>query len=111
MDIEKAKEILRILAGGINPITGEVLPKDDSANQIEITRAIYTVLNQLNKVSTSKKYENAGKPWTVEEEEILCKMYDDKMPKKEIVKTLKRSTVAIQARLVKLGKIDNRYEF
>ena len=55
MDIEKAKEILTILAGGINPITGEVLPKDDSANQIEITRAIYTVLNQLSKSSNSKK--------------------------------------------------------
>lgn len=90
---------------------GEILPKDDSANQIEVTRAIYTVLNNLNNTSKNIRYENAGKPWTVEEEDILCKMFDDKISRKEIVKTLKRSTVAVQARLVKLGKIDNRYEF
>lgn len=111
MDIEQAKEILKILAGGVNPITGEILSKDDSVNQIEVTRAIYTVLNNLNTSPKNKKYENAGKPWTVEEENILCKMFDDKISRKEIVKILKRSTVAIQARLVKLGKINNKYEF
>ena len=29
MDIQRAKELLTLLADGVNPVTGEILPEDD----------------------------------------------------------------------------------
>ena len=46
MDIVRAKELILILAGGINPITGEILSEYDSCNQVEIVRALYTLLGE-----------------------------------------------------------------
>ena len=40
MDIERAKELLKSLAEGIDPLTGEVLPKDHVCNQSEMIRAL-----------------------------------------------------------------------
>ena len=43
MDIVRVKEIISALAEGVDPTTGEVLPEDDSCNQVEIVRALNTV--------------------------------------------------------------------
>ena len=48
MDIQRAKELLAVLSDGVNPLTGEVLPEDDSCNQVEIVRALNTVLRYLD---------------------------------------------------------------
>ena len=49
MEVETAKKLLTVLANGINPITGEVLPETDSCNQVEIVRALYTVTEEIDK--------------------------------------------------------------
>lgn len=66
MDIVRAIEVLSILADGINPITGEMLPDSDSCNQVEVVRALHKVLSYLNNAEispTKNKPENAGKTW------------------------------------------------
>ena len=55
MDIIRAKEILEILADGVNPMTGEVLPDGDSCNQVEVVRAIHTVLKSLTSAHEKRK--------------------------------------------------------
>ena len=47
MDIIKAKEIVEMLADGVDPITGEVLPPDSHYNNPEIIRALFTVLRSV----------------------------------------------------------------
>ena len=116
MDIERAKEILAILADGVNPITGEILPDDDSANQVEVVRALNAVLNSFGKQKTKKGSrkdgpENAGKPWTKADEILLCHMFDQKRSKEDICTHLKRTEGSIAAKLVRLGKIHDRDEF
>ena len=114
MDVERAKELLTILADGVNPLTGELLADDDSCNQIEIVRALNTVLRKLDyqpNRAIKPLPENAGKPWTKEDEEILCRMFDAGCSRKEICNHFKRTVGAIAARLVKLGKITERDEF
>ena len=67
MDIQRAKELLAVLSDGVNPLTGEVLPEDDSCNQVEIVRALNTVLRYLDnqpQKSAKPSPDNAGKPWT-----------------------------------------------
>ena len=114
MDIWRAKEILETLADGVNPMTGEVLPNYDSCNQVEIVRAIHTVLKYLNIEPAKTKQsqlENAGKPWTRADEEILCRMFDTGCSGEVICNHFQRSHGAIAAKLVKLGKISERREF
>lgn len=114
MDIERAKELLAALSDGVNPITGEVLSEDDSCNQVEIVRALNTVLRVLDgqpQKSSKLSPENAGKPWIKEDEEILIRMFEQGYTRKDICNYFKRSPGAIALRLVKLGKINERDEF
>jgi hypothetical protein len=85
MDITRAKELLEGLADGVNPLTGEVLSRDDSCNQVEIVRALNTILRHLEDVLTvtnKTEPENAGKPWTNEEEKRLRELYSSGLSKK-----------------------------
>ena len=114
MDIKRAKEILSVLADGINPITGEVLPDCDSCNQADVVRALHSILIELEKQPKKKhslQPENAGKRWTDEEDKKLSEMFDAGISKKEICNTFKRTSTGIASRLVRLGKIRERDEF
>ena len=59
----------------------------------------------------TKRPENAGKAWTVEEEQLLIKMYNSGVSKKEMCDAFKRTEVALAARLVRLGIIESRDVF
>ena len=111
MDIMRAKELLALLADGVNPITGEVLTDEDSCNQVEIVRALHKVLRLLDDMQnrpTRSSLENAGKPWTQEDEALLCSLFDAGGTRKEISRQLKRTGGSISARLEKLGKINQK---
>lgn len=54
--------------------------------------------------------ENSGKPWTPELDQQLCDMFDCGTSVKEMCELFKRSRGGITARLVRLGKIENRAE-
>lgn len=112
MDINRATEIISILAEGIDPTTGEVLPDNSVCNKGEIVRALYAVLNHLNwNVSAKNSPDNAGKPWTKEDDDLLINLYHSKASKENICHTLRRTASGIAARLVRLGIIENRDVF
>ena len=103
MDIKRAKEIIRILADGIDPITGEILPEDSTYNSPEVIRALFTLLEALNMQSVNKTTENAGKPWIEDEEDRLRDEFMDNMKIREIAGKHGRSRGAIESRLERLG--------
>lgn len=107
MDTVRAKELLVMLADGVNPLTGEVLSDEDSCNQVEIVRALNTVLKELDRKDRRKESlpENAGKLWTDEDDENLVRMFDSGAARKDICDHFKRTSGAITSRLVRLGKI------
>lgn len=112
MTIERAKVILRFLAEGADPLTGEVLPEDSVCNKAEIVRAFYCVLDELEAKKPDhprKPPENAGKPWTKEEDRQLIAMFDEGRSNKEMMSVLGRTKGSIISRLARLGKIDNPY--
>ena len=112
MTIERAKLILRFLAEGADPLTGEVLPEDSVCNKAEIVRAFYCILNELEteKSAPNRKLpENAGRPWTKEEDKKLLKMFDEGRSNKEMMSALGRTKGSIISRLARLGKVDNPY--
>ena len=107
MDLQRAKELLTVLADGINPLTGEVLPDSDSCNQVDIVRALHTVLMSLKTNSSREKLipENAGNPWTIEEDNALIEAYRNGATPADLAKVHNRSRGAITSRLSKLGEI------
>lgn len=111
MDIQRAKELLTSLADGVDPLTGEVLPEESVCNKAEIVRAFHCILNTLSNKPRKPQPENAGKPWTDEDDEALCRMYDAGSTKKEMCAYFKRSEGGIASRLVRLGKIPARDQF
>ena len=104
MEIQRARELLTILADGIDPLTGEVLPDDHVCNKGEIVRALNCVLEQTRSPGRSQP-KNAGKPWTEELDDELCRLFDDGASRRELSEHFGRSRGAIEARLERLGKL------
>ena len=48
MTSEIAREILQIMAKGIDPITGEILPDDHLCNHPEVARALCLAIQSLS---------------------------------------------------------------
>ena len=112
MDITRAVELLSAVAQGVDPFTGEMLPESCICNQVEIVRALYCVLNEVRLSSDRKQKsqpENAGKPWTKEEEEQLLQEYHESMTISDMAKIHRRSRGAIETRLVDLGMLEKSY--
>lgn len=105
MDIIRAKEIIATLAEGIDPITGEILPDDCVCNKAEVVRAFYAILNE-KPLKSKGKSENAGKPWSSNDDALLSEMYKNGATKTEIQNHFKRSSGSIHSRLVRLGLIN-----
>lgn len=103
MDITRAKEIVRILADGIDPITGEILPEDSVYNSPEVIRALFMVLERINEASIDDPLRNAGKPWSEIEDEKLRDEFISKIRISDIAKEHGRSYGAIESRLNHLG--------
>lgn len=56
-----------------------------------------------------EKFPNAGRPWTKEDDEKLTKLFEAETLMKEIAKEFGRKSSAINARLAKLGLIEDDY--
>jgi len=109
MDISKAKEIVGVLAEGINPMTGEILPPEHVCNNVDVVRAFYALLQQGNVEKKEANYANSGKKWTVEDDELLKRLYVEGMRISEIQRKFMRSRGSIQSRLAKLGLIEETF--
>ncbi len=106
MEINRAKEIITALAEGIDPTTGELLEENNVCNKADVVRAFYTILQNLKAKPKKELPENAGKPWTEEEEKLLLELYNNGISKKEISQSLGRTIGSITSRLLRLGVLD-----
>lgn len=105
MDIVRAREIVKTLADGVDPTTGEVLPTESVYNSPEVIRALFALLEAT---SEKKKVEripnrNAGKPWTNIEDDKLRDEFASKMRISDIAEEHGRSYGAVESRLDFLG--------
>ena len=105
MDVQRAKELLTILADGTDPLTGEVLPDDHVCNKGEIVRALNCAVEALSRNRKKPLPENNGKPWTEELDQELCRLFDEGMKTKDLCAHFARTPGAIESRLQRLGKM------
>ena len=103
MDIIRAKEIVRTLADGVDPTTGEVLTAECVYNSPEVIRALFTLLEHVNVDTIKAPFQNAGKPWSSSEDEKLRDEFFSSLKISDIAKKHGRTYGAIESRLDHLG--------
>ncbi len=110
--------ILNALANGIHPATGQQFPADSPYQHPDTVRALFTAVRALEGANTrtesaapararpASSPANIGSRWTPEEEQRLAAAFDSGKRVSELAALHGRSVAAIEARLLKLGKID-----
>jgi hypothetical protein len=113
MSPQEALPIIKTLADGIDPLTGEVLSDQSPFNQPEVIRALFVAAQALNEATAAPKGArankdrpgNAGRAWPPEEDEQLLKAFDAGTPPRELAMKHGRTKGAIDSRLAKHGRI------
>lgn len=118
MDKSQSIHILKQLANGIDPNTGEMLPEHNPCQHPQTVRALFYAIMVLEKtketatrhLSVDPRLANAGKAWDKVEDDQLIEEFDSGMSVRVLAEVHKRTITAIESRLVKLGKVaDGRY--
>jgi hypothetical protein len=110
MDAETALTVVRPLADGVDPMTGEALSADGPYQRPQIVRALMVAVGALEQERLREQRRqrlpgNAGMPWSTEEDEDLAREFDGGKSPGELAAMHGRTGSAIQARLVKLGRL------
>ena len=116
MEREQTLKILNALANGVHPATGEVFAADSAYQHPDTVRALFEAVRAIegSKPGPAAALErkagdmpaNTFVRWTPEEEERLAAGFDAGRTSAELAKLHNRSRAAIEARLLKMGKID-----
>jgi hypothetical protein len=118
MDQNQALRILNALANGVHPAAGEVFPADCPYQSPDTLRALFVAIRcmegskptppQVQKQNEDKATvpANTFVRWTEREERRLVAAFDAGKSTAELAKLHNRSRAAVEARLLKLGKID-----
>jgi hypothetical protein len=113
MEKHTALHIVQALAQGIDPHSGETFPADSPYQHPDTVRALFQAAQALSippaartRPSPQAAPANAGKPWNEAEDHTLAERFDAGRSLAELAADHGRTRAAIQARLVKLGKIE-----
>ena len=111
MQLDVALPIVRALADGVNPVTGEAYPEESPYAEPRALRALFSAVDLMQKeVEREKRRErlpaNFGKPWTEGEDQVLEGEFDGGAKLGEIARKHQRTQSSIRLRLEKLGKIE-----
>ena len=110
MEIPEALTVVRKLADGVHPETGEVLNRDCLYNHPLAVRALHRAIGALEFQEERERARrflprNAGKPWTNQEDAQICEELRHGMSFEQIAQIHNRTNGSIISRLVRLGKI------
>ena len=105
MDLGGALNILRALADGVDPSTGELAAKDSALQQPATVRALHFAIAALQRDNERPEKRNSYGAWSSEEDARLCEEFHCGVAFSEIANIHGRSRGAIVSRLEKLGKL------
>jgi hypothetical protein len=110
MQQSRARQILQSLIQGVDPVTGEELPRETVLQHADVLRALLAGLSALELTAAraqrrSQLPDNVGQAWTTEEESKLVGEFKSGEAPQVIARKHGRTLRAIEARLEKLGLI------
>ena len=103
--------ILRSLAEGNDPLTGDELPDESLYQSAKVLRALQAAVTSLEKDIERRRKRGqlpgkAGNPWTPEEEAKLVQRFEAGLKIEALAEEHGRTAGAIASRLAKLGKLE-----
>ncbi len=110
MNLTEALNVLRPLADGVDPSTGEVLPSQSLFQQAQVVRALSLAIGALEREARKAELpKGAGKAWTSAEDTRLREEFHKSVDFNEIARIHDRTRGAILSRLVRLGELSESY--
>lgn len=119
MEREQALRILNALANGVHPATGEKFAADSPYQHPETVRALFEAMRAVEGGTApvaapapgparrpAPPQTGSGSRWSPEEEQRLASAFDAGRTVDELARAHSRSRAGIEARLVRLGKMD-----
>ncbi|MCK4140068.1 hypothetical protein KM864_18475 (plasmid) [Ralstonia solanacearum] len=106
----QALPLLKALARGIDPVTGEDLGNDSPFNNSEVIRALLCAVDALEPTRRPPRQDgdrpaNAGTSWTAAEDKRLLEAFDAGSTPGQLAIEHGRTRGAITARLTKHGRL------
>lgn len=117
MHYQTAIDILQMMQNGVDPITGEVFPKDHVCCEPDVMEALAVAVMALdaqkNQTAYSKTYRkngqlNAGRPWTEEDLQHLQALHARGVSIEEICKQLQRRPRGVERQLALLERASSK---
>ena len=110
MQQARARQILQSLIQGVDPVSGEELPRETVLQHAEVLRALLAGLAALEQTAARAQRraqlpDNVGQSWTTEEESRLVTAFKRGDSPVVIARQHGRTLRAFEARLEKLGLI------
>ena len=111
MDQAQALAIVRSLANGVDPESGEVFAPESAYQRPQIVRALYeaaAALEQQERYHRRKSQLPAktGEAWSEDEDRKLLAAFDAGRALQELAGAHERTMGAVRARLLKYGRIN-----
>jgi hypothetical protein len=115
MELNESRNIVKTLAQGVHPTSGEVFPPESPYNDPEVIRALFSILEFVKQAGKPKKSleerrqenvevgrpMNAGLPWTDADRELVRSGFQGGMTVEKLAAKLARSSAAIVAEVIR----------
>ena len=110
MDQAQALAVVRSLANGVDPESGEIFPPDSAYQRPQIVRALYEAAGALERAERLDRRKaqlprKAGEPWMEDEDRKLLAAFDAGRGLQELATAHERTVTGVRARLIKYGRI------
>lgn len=110
MDQAQALALVKSLANGVDPESGEVFPAESAYQRPQVVRALYTAAEALERAAQVERRKSAlpaktGEPWTEDEDRKLLASFDAGHALQELAAAHQRTQTGVRARLVKYGRL------
>jgi hypothetical protein len=117
LDRARSLEVITTLANGIDPLTGEIFPKDHTLQHPDVVRALFGAALALqggngahgSQASPARSAvalpQKAGLPWSAEEDHELIAGFESGSSERQLSEKHQRTRNAIRARLIRLGLV------
>jgi len=111
MELAQALAVVRSLANGVDPESGEIFPPESAYQRPQIVRALYEAAAALERQERFERRkaqmpQKTGEPWTEDEDRKLLAAFDAGRALQELASAHERTMGAVRARLLKYGRIN-----
>jgi len=115
MELTESRNIVKTLAQGVHPTTGEAFPPESPYNDPDVIRALFSILEysrspkRPRRSIEERRRENlevgkpgsSGLPWTEEARALVKSGFRDGMTIEKLAASLERSSAAIVAEVIR----------